>query len=71
MLLIDLYNNFSTFCLVDAKANCMVVTLYNLADGKGVIIGDSIAIPEPFVTHQKFNYDDKVQLLKNCCFNFF
>jgi hypothetical protein len=28
-----------TFCLVDRQARCLVVTLYNLSPGKGVIIG--------------------------------
>jgi hypothetical protein len=30
-----------TFCLVDRQARCLVVTLYNLSPGKGVIIGDT------------------------------
>ncbi|KAJ8927962.1 hypothetical protein NQ314_019487 [Rhamnusium bicolor] len=30
-----------TFCLVDKAGTCVVVTIFNLADGKGVIIGDS------------------------------
>ena len=28
-----------TFCLVDREARCLVVSLYNLSPGKGVIIG--------------------------------
>ncbi|CAH0560308.1 unnamed protein product [Brassicogethes aeneus] len=48
-----------TFCLVDTNCTCVVVTIYNLASGKGVIIGDSVAIPEPFVTDVDFSYNDK------------
>ncbi|CAH1370334.1 hypothetical protein MTP99_011911 [Tenebrio molitor] len=47
-----------TFCLVDKLGTCVVVTVYNLADGKGVIIGNSVAIPEPYVTDVNFSYKD-------------
>lgn len=53
---------------MDAKSTCVAVTVYNLADGKGVIIGDSVGIPEPYVTHHKFNFEEKV--LKNTFYNF-
>lgn len=36
-----------TFCLTDKNSNCVAVNLYNLAPGKGVIIGDSVAISDP------------------------
>jgi len=36
-----------TFCLTDKSSKCVAVNLYNLAPGKGVIIGDSVAISEP------------------------
>ncbi|XP_023311567.1 tetratricopeptide repeat protein 5-like [Anoplophora glabripennis] len=45
-----------TFCLVDKAGTCVVVTVFNLADGKGVIIGDSVAIPEPYLTNIDFSY---------------
>lgn len=38
----------------------MAVTVFNLAEGKGVIIGDSVAIPEPFVTDVDFTYKQDV-----------
>ncbi|GLH11182.1 Tetratricopeptide repeat protein 5 [Gryllus bimaculatus] len=41
-----------TFCMVDKQEKCIAVTVYNLAQGKGVIIGDSVAIPEPYVSHE-------------------
>ena len=36
-----------TFCMTDRNGYCVAVNLYNLAPGKGVIIGDSVAIAEP------------------------
>lgn len=53
--------NFSTFCLVDRVGTCVVVSVFNLAEGKGVIIGNSVAIPEPYVTDVHFTYKDKVR----------
>jgi hypothetical protein len=47
--------------LTDKDEVCTVVTVYNLAAGKGVIIGDSVAIPEPYLTQVRFNYKDKVR----------
>ena len=37
-----------TTSLVDAEGTSLAVTVYNLSPGKGVIIGDSVAISEPF-----------------------
>ncbi|XP_065158278.1 tetratricopeptide repeat protein 5-like [Atheta coriaria] len=45
-----------TFCLVDKIGTCVVATIYNLADGKGVIIGHSVAIPEPYLSDIDFKY---------------
>ncbi|XP_021916579.1 tetratricopeptide repeat protein 5-like isoform X2 [Zootermopsis nevadensis] len=50
-----------TFCLVDKEETCMAVTVYNLAQGKGVIIGDSVAIPEPYLTEVHFKYKQKIK----------
>ncbi|KAK0086224.1 hypothetical protein PV325_003575 [Microctonus aethiopoides] len=47
-----------TFCMVDEEKSCVAVTVYNLAEGRGVVVGDSISIPEPFFAHQKFSYSD-------------
>lgn len=49
-----------SFCLIDENETCMAVSIYNLAQGKGVIIGDSVAIAEPFVQHVDVHYKDKV-----------
>jgi hypothetical protein len=45
----------------------MAVTVYNLARGKGVIIGDSVAIPEPYLSEVHFKYKQKVR--SKCIFN--
>uniref|UniRef100_H2YMA8 Tetratricopeptide repeat protein 5 OB fold domain-containing protein n=1 Tax=Ciona savignyi TaxID=51511 RepID=H2YMA8_CIOSA len=33
----------------------------HVLQGKGVIIGDTVAIPEPFMTHHKFEWDDSAK----------
>ncbi|ESO82669.1 hypothetical protein LOTGIDRAFT_229738 [Lottia gigantea] len=38
-----------TFCMVDTEETCFPVTVYNIAPGRGMKIGDSVAIPEPYV----------------------
>lgn len=42
---------------------CIAVTVYNLAKGRGVTVGDSVAIPEPCVIHHKFSYLDNVSII--------
>ena len=49
-----------TFCMTDRKGHCVAVNLYNLAPGKGVIIGDSVAIAEP--NFRKINIEHKGQV---------
>ncbi|XP_038067973.1 tetratricopeptide repeat protein 5-like [Patiria miniata] len=46
-----------TFAMVDAEGSCFAVNIYNIAKGQGVIIGDSVAVPEPFVQHNDFVFD--------------
>ncbi|GFG36093.1 hypothetical protein Cfor_03666 [Coptotermes formosanus] len=48
-----------TFCMIDREETCMAVTVYNLAQGKGVIIGDTVAVPEPYLTKVHFKYKQK------------
>jgi len=48
---------------VDEQKTCVVVTVYNLAKGRGVTVGDSVGIPEPFVIHQKFSYMNNVSVV--------
>ncbi|XP_065343831.1 tetratricopeptide repeat protein 5-like [Cloeon dipterum] len=48
-----------SFCITDKNETCVVVTVYNLAEGRGFIIGDSIAIPEPYLCKVAFTHKDK------------
>ncbi|KAK7600916.1 hypothetical protein V9T40_008357 [Parthenolecanium corni] len=52
-----------TFCMVDTNYECIAVTVYNLANGQGVIIGDIVAIAIPFLRSVDFRF-------KNMKFNF-
>lgn len=45
-----------TFCIVDKENTCMGVTIYNLANGQGVIIGDTVAIAMPFLKEVDFTF---------------
>lgn len=45
-----------TFCLMDAEKTCIAVTVYNWAKGRGVTVGDTVVIPEPFLTRQNFTF---------------
>jgi len=45
------------FILMDQQGECIAVSVFNLAVGKGVIIGDSVAIPEPYVEVIEVNID--------------
>ncbi|XP_042896912.1 tetratricopeptide repeat protein 5 [Parasteatoda tepidariorum] len=47
-----------TFCLLDEKENCFAVNVYNMAQGKGVIIGDSVIILDPHIQHFNFAFKD-------------
>lgn len=40
----------------------IVVTVYNLAQEKGVLIGDYVAIPEPYLSKIQIKFEDKVSL---------
>ncbi len=46
--------------MADRSGRIVAVNLYNLAPGKGVIIGDSVAIAEPYFTHVKAERGEKV-----------
>lgn len=48
-----------TFGMIDEGENCFAVNVYNMAQGKGVIIGDSVIIIHPFIQHFDFNYKEK------------
>lgn len=45
-----------TFGLVDSEGSCYAVMVYNLADHWGVLIGDSVAIPEPHLKQHEIEH---------------
>jgi len=45
---------------VDKDLSCVVVSVYNLAQGRGPIIGDAVAIPEPYLTNIDAKYIKQV-----------
>lgn len=45
---------------MDSEKTCVAVTVYNLAKGRGVTVGDTVVIPEPFLTHQSFSFASNV-----------
>jgi len=45
-----------TFIMIDKGGTPIVVTTYNLSPGKGVIIGDTVAIAEPYYTPIDLKY---------------
>ena len=52
--------HFSSFCMVDDDELCLPVSVYNLSQGSGVKIGDSVAIPEPYLQTIKVSHKDLV-----------
>ncbi|GIY48554.1 tetratricopeptide repeat protein 5 [Caerostris darwini] len=48
-----------TFCMIDEEENCFCINVYNMVQGKGVIIGDSVAIYQPHLQHFNFTFKDK------------
>ncbi|XP_062850283.1 tetratricopeptide repeat protein 5 [Trichomycterus rosablanca] len=48
-----------TFGMVDSEETCCVVMVYNTADGWGVLIGDTVVIPEPQVKRHSITHNDK------------
>ncbi|XP_059932672.1 tetratricopeptide repeat protein 5 [Gadus macrocephalus] len=48
-----------TFGMVDSEETCIVVMVYNTADSWGVLIGDTVVIPEPQVKRQSVTHKDQ------------
>ncbi|XP_067391403.1 tetratricopeptide repeat protein 5-like [Emydura macquarii macquarii] len=48
-----------TFGLADSEGPCVAVTVYNMAQSWGVLVGDSVAIPEPHLRHHRVQHQDK------------
>ncbi|CAG5929153.1 unnamed protein product [Menidia menidia] len=51
--------HFRTFGMVDGEETCAVVMVYNTADSWGVLIGDSVVIPEPNVKRHSITHKEK------------
>lgn len=49
--------------MVDSEETCIVVMVYNTADSWGVLIGDSVVIPEPQVKRNSITHKDEVSFL--------
>lgn len=47
---------------MDKLGHVVAVTVFNMAESRGVIIGDSVAIPEPYVTDVDFKYEEYVSI---------
>ncbi|XP_036303108.1 tetratricopeptide repeat protein 5 [Pipistrellus kuhlii] len=48
-----------TFGLVDSDGPCCAVMVYNMVQSWGVLIGDSVAIPEPSLRHHRIQHKGK------------
>lgn len=57
------YYIFSTFAIIDESMQCVCVTVYNWADGRGPLIGDAIAVPEPLLSSCSIKTDAAVSYL--------
>ncbi|CAH2087917.1 unnamed protein product [Euphydryas editha] len=47
-----------TFAIIDESMQCICVTVYNWADGRGALIGDAVAVPEPLLSSCSMKTDD-------------
>ncbi|VVD00145.1 unnamed protein product [Leptidea sinapis] len=48
-----------TFGMTDESMQCIIVTVYNLAAGRGTLVGDWVAIPEPVLTTHSIDTPEK------------
>lgn len=67
MLFVGLLLFCSTFGMVDSEETCIVVMVYNTADSWGVLIGDTVVIPEPQVKRHSITHKDKVSVPQVWC----
>ncbi|CAF0738839.1 unnamed protein product [Brachionus calyciflorus] len=58
-----------TCCIADSNGDCAALTIYNLAIGDGVIIGNSIAIPEPWLERVDFKFNLRENLKNQTILN--
>uniref|UniRef100_A0A1I7VSS5 TTC5_OB domain-containing protein n=1 Tax=Loa loa TaxID=7209 RepID=A0A1I7VSS5_LOALO len=50
--------DFSTFVGCDKEGSCCAFSVYNASDKFGLIIGDSIAVPEPHIIDVKITSEE-------------
>ncbi|XP_048476941.1 tetratricopeptide repeat protein 5 [Rhincodon typus] len=50
-----------TFGLIDTEGTCLAVMVYNIAESWGVLIGDTVAIPEPQLKQHSIDHNGKVR----------
>ncbi|TNM93773.1 hypothetical protein fugu_001949 [Takifugu bimaculatus] len=48
-----------TFGMVDSEETCIVVMVYNMAHSWGVLIGDTVVIPEPLIKRNIITHKDE------------
>ncbi len=46
---------------MDSSGECAAVTVFNFADRFGFLLGDAVAIPEPFVSDVCATFKDQVK----------
>lgn len=46
--------------MVDSEETCIVVMVYNMAHSWGVLIGDTVVIPEPLIKRNIITHKDEV-----------
>ena len=46
-----------TCCVVDSAGDCAAVSIYNLAAGQGLVVGDTVAVPEPWCERFELAFD--------------
>ena len=56
--------------MLDEEETCLPVNVYNIAQGSGVKIGDSVAIPEPYIQHVKVKHKSNVSMFRLSVFTF-
>ncbi|XP_078394000.1 tetratricopeptide repeat protein 5, partial [Cetorhinus maximus] len=48
-----------TFGLIDGEGSCLAVMVYNIAESWGVLIGDTVAVPEPQLKQHSIEHTGK------------
>lgn len=52
---------FSSCVIMDSNSDCILLSVFNLAVGKGLLLGDTVAIPEPFIQMNNVSVDNEVR----------